>query len=145
MEPGPDACLGPLGQAAPTGHARAETELLRQVFPGDPGVQHEHNALEHQRVRMPHTPGMASATLNLRQQLFGHRPQLVYDTPRLWPSHPTPTVRHFRSDPTTPKIIPLGVPTGQPLGLEAINHECEGCCASLPYGVWALERTRPAE
>jgi hypothetical protein len=76
---------------------------------GDAGVQHDQNALEHDTVRMPLAPGKASAALNLRQQRFDHRPQLVFDMPRLRSSHPAPPDRHFQSDPTTRKIISLGV------------------------------------
>jgi hypothetical protein len=42
-------------------------------------VQHEQDALEHQPVRMPHTSGVPSPTLDLRQQWLDHRSQLVVD------------------------------------------------------------------
>lgn len=56
VQPGPHAGLSPLSQPAPAGHARTEAEFLRQVLPGDPGVQDERDALEHLPVRMPLTP-----------------------------------------------------------------------------------------
>lgn len=65
VEAGPDAGLRPLGQAAPAGHARPEAEFLREVFPADPGVQDEQDALEHQPVRMSLPPWMPRPTLNL--------------------------------------------------------------------------------
>lgn len=79
------------------------------MFPGDPGVQHEKDALEHQPVRMPLAPRVPGPTLDLGQQRLDHRPQLVVDLPRLRPSHPTPPDHQSRSDPTTLKIISLGV------------------------------------
>ena len=41
VQPLPDAGLLPVPQPPPAGHPAAEAELLRQVLPGDPGVQHE--------------------------------------------------------------------------------------------------------
>jgi hypothetical protein len=41
-----DSCLGPAFEAPPTGHTGAEAEFLRQVFPTDPGVQHQQDALQ---------------------------------------------------------------------------------------------------
>lgn len=116
MQPGPHPCLGPLGQTAPAGHARPEAEFLRQVFPGDPGVQHEEDALEHEPVRIPLASRMPGPTLDLGQQRLDHRPQLVVDFPRLRPSHLTPPDQRSRSDPTTPKIISLGVLRAQGVG-----------------------------
>ena len=91
------------------GHTRTEAEFLRQMFPGDPGVQHEKDALEHQPVRMPLAPRVPGPTLDLGQQRLDHRPQLVIDLPRLRSSHPTPPDHQSRTDPTTSKIISLGV------------------------------------
>lgn len=36
---------------------RPEAEFLRQVFPGNPGVQHKQDALEHKPVRIRLRPG----------------------------------------------------------------------------------------
>lgn len=63
VRPGSHAGLGPLGQTAPAGHARAEAELLRQVSPGDSGVRHEQDALEHQPVRTPRASGMQGSPI----------------------------------------------------------------------------------
>lgn len=79
MQSGPHSGPGPLGQAAPAGHARAEAQFLRQVFPGEPGVQDKQNALEHQPARMPLAPGMPSPTLNPGQQHLDHNPQPLAD------------------------------------------------------------------
>jgi hypothetical protein len=78
------------------------------MFPGDPCVQDEQDALEHQPVRMPLAPRVPGPTLRLGQQRLHHCPQLVVDLPRLRPSHPTPPDHQFRTDPTTSKIISLG-------------------------------------
>ncbi|MDQ1012097.1 hypothetical protein QFZ82_006582 [Streptomyces sp. V4I23] len=101
MQPGPHPGLGPLGQPPPSGHAGPEAEFLWQVFPEDPGVQHEQDALEHQPVRMPFASRMPGPTLDLGQQRFDHRPQLVVDFPRLRPSHSAPQDQRSQSDPTT--------------------------------------------
>ncbi|WSQ43192.1 tyrosine-type recombinase/integrase [Streptomyces sp. NBC_01220] len=62
---------------------------------------------------------MPVPTLNHRQQRLDHRPQLVIDIPRLPPSHCAPPDQRPWSDPTTLKIISLGVLTrgraGRPL------------------------------
>ncbi len=78
MQSGPYAGPGPLGQAAPAGHARAEAQSLRQVFPGDPG-EDKQNALEHQPARMPLAPGMPDPTLNPGQQHLDHNPHPLAD------------------------------------------------------------------
>lgn len=64
---------------------------------------------------MPLAPGMPNSALHLRQQRLDHRPQLVINMPRLRPSHPTPPDQQSRSDPTTLKIISLGVLTARRL------------------------------
>lgn len=112
MQSRPDAGFGPLRQAAPAGHARAEAQLLRQVFPRDPGMQHEQDALEHQPIRMPLPPRMTNPTLHPRQQRLDHRPKLIVHFPRLPPNHPTPPDQHSGGHPTSPKIISLGVVRG---------------------------------
>lgn len=91
------------------GHARTESEFLWQVFPGDPGVQDEQDALEHQPVRMPLASRMPGPTLNAGKQRLDHRPQLVIHFPRLRPRHPAPPDHRSWSDPTISKIISLGV------------------------------------
>jgi hypothetical protein len=45
MQPLPDAGVLPGPQATPRRHPAAEAELLRQVLPTDPGVQHEQDPL----------------------------------------------------------------------------------------------------
>ncbi|MFE9381543.1 hypothetical protein, partial [Streptomyces sp. NPDC006855] len=72
-------------------------------------MQDEQDALEHQPVRMPLAPKVPGPTLNLRQQWLDHRPQFIVDFPWLRPRHPAPPDRQFRIDPTTSKIISLGV------------------------------------
>ena len=109
--PGPTSVRQLSWMSSRISHARAETELLRQMLPGDPGMQHEQNALEHQPIRMPLTPRMPSRPLRPGQQRLHHRPQLIINFPRLRPSHPTRPDQQSRSDPTT-KIISLGVLRG---------------------------------
>jgi hypothetical protein len=46
---------------------------LRQVLPGDPGVQHEQDALQCQPVIQPPAPRMPEPALQLRQQRLDHR------------------------------------------------------------------------
>lgn len=56
-------------------------------LPGDPGVQYEQDALEHQPIRMPLASRMPCPPLDLGKYRLDHRPQLVVDFPRLRPSH----------------------------------------------------------
>lgn len=50
-------------------------KFLQEVFPRDPGVQDEQDALEHQPVRMPLPTRMTSPTLQPRQERLDHRPE----------------------------------------------------------------------
>ncbi|MGC0334846.1 transposase [Streptomyces sp. SAI-170] len=109
VQPGPLTSLVRLGQAPPAGHARPKVQFLRQVLPGDPGVQHEQDALEHHPVRRPLASRMPRPTLDPGQQRLDHRPQLVVNFPRLQPSHCAPPDHRSRSDPNTLKIISSGV------------------------------------
>jgi hypothetical protein len=59
----PDPGPLPLVQAPPTGHARAESELARQVLPGDPSVQHEQDPLQRLPIRQPFAARIAKAPL----------------------------------------------------------------------------------
>lgn len=51
MEPLPHVGVVPVPQASPTGHARAETQLLGLVLPLDPGVQDVEDSAQHLPVR----------------------------------------------------------------------------------------------
>jgi hypothetical protein len=48
-----DPCLLPVAQAAPAGHAGAESELLRQPRPGDSGREYEQDAPQHEAIFKP--------------------------------------------------------------------------------------------
>lgn len=64
VQPLPDAGGVPLGQVSPARLARAVAELLRQVLPGDPGVQHEQDALQGQPAApLPPHPVQADTAL----------------------------------------------------------------------------------
>jgi hypothetical protein len=65
-----------------------KTEFLRRVFPADPGVQHEQDALQTQTIR--HGPRPGSLLRPRRQQRLDQLPQFVIDDRRL--AH-TPTER----------------------------------------------------
>ncbi|WP_411154999.1 LysR family transcriptional regulator [Streptomyces sp. Iso 434] len=62
---------------------------------------------------MPLAPRMPDPAFDPGQQRLDQRPQLIVDVPRLRPRHRTPPDQHSRSDPTTSKIISLGVLSGQ--------------------------------
>ncbi len=120
MQPRPHAGIGPLRQTSPAGHARTEPQLLREVFPRDPGVQDEQDALEYQPVRVTPPTRMTSTSLHPRQERFDHRPEFIVHFPRLPPSHPHPPDPHPQSHPTSTKIISLGV-VKQPAPSPAAN------------------------
>jgi len=63
----PDTSALPLIEAAVTGRAAAETELERQMPPGDPGVQHKQDPLQRLPIRQTLTTGVAKPPLHLRQ------------------------------------------------------------------------------
>lgn len=46
MEPVPYPGLVPIAQAPPTGHAAATAHFLREVFPGNTGLEHKENPRE---------------------------------------------------------------------------------------------------
>ena len=50
VQPLPDTRLLPGAQPAPRGHPAAIAELLRQMLPADPGVEHEQDPLQHKPV-----------------------------------------------------------------------------------------------
>jgi hypothetical protein len=51
------ACLAPALKPAPTRHPEPNPSSLGQIFPADPGIQHEQNALQAQPVRDRSWPG----------------------------------------------------------------------------------------
>src|SRR6188472_52304 len=82
MQPTPDPGLVPLGQPTPAGHARTESQLLRQKLPLDTGVQHEQDPAQHLPVGHPRPATPTRPTPRLRQQRLNTLPQLVGDDPR---------------------------------------------------------------
>ena len=90
VQPLPDAGLLPGPQPPPRGHPAAEPELLRQMLPADPGVQHEQDPLQRQPVIERLATRIAEAPLPARQQRLDPLPQPVRHIPRLRPHrHPS--------------------------------------------------------
>jgi hypothetical protein len=79
MQPVEHPGLGPVSSPPPAGHPGTEPELLGQVLPADPGVEHEQNPLQHQPIRQP-LRSRPTRRPN-RQQRREPRPQLVRDNP----------------------------------------------------------------
>lgn len=102
MQSRPHTGFGPLGQTPPAGHPRPEAQFLREVFPRDPCVEHQQDALEHQPVRMPLPPRMMNPTLHPRQKRLDHHPEFIVHFPRLPPSHPAPLDQRPQGHPTSP-------------------------------------------
>ena len=63
----PHPGLLPLLQPPPTGEPRTEAELLRQVLPRDPGLQHKQDPLQRLPIRQPLRPGYRK-----RRSAFGN-------------------------------------------------------------------------
>src|SRR5438477_7374034 len=76
MQTIPDTGPLPLIHPAVTGRAATETELGRQMPPGDPRVEHKEDPLQRLPVRQPLAARVTEAPLDLRQQRLDPRPQL---------------------------------------------------------------------
>src|SRR5436189_6388018 len=82
----PNTRLLPCPQPSPRRHPAAEAELLRQMLPPNPGVQHKQDPLQREAVierlatRIPKTPLLG------RQQRLDPLPQPVRHLPRGSPS-----------------------------------------------------------
>lgn len=66
VQPLPDTCLVSIPKPSPAGHARAEAELLGQVFPLDTGVQNEEDPAQHLPVRYRPAARVPEPSLLLR-------------------------------------------------------------------------------
>ena len=77
VQPLPDARLLPRPQPPPRGHPAAEAELLRQVLPADPRVQHKQDPLQraagHQAACDPDS-GSAAASRGNNGSIRSHNP-----------------------------------------------------------------------
>jgi hypothetical protein len=82
VQPLRDPGLLPLDHPPVAGRAATETELERQVPPGDPGVQHKQDPLQRQPVRQALPTWVAEAPLHPRQQRLDPLPQPVRHDPR---------------------------------------------------------------
>lgn len=70
----------------PARHARTEAQLLRQVLPLDPGMQHEQGAAQGLAVRNSRPAGHQLRRRN-RQQRLDQQPQFIRDDPRTFPTY----------------------------------------------------------
>ena len=68
VQPLPHSGLLPGAKPPPSGHAAAKAELLRQMLPADPGVQHEQDPLLHLPVVERLAARIAETPLPHRQQ-----------------------------------------------------------------------------
>src|SRR5215210_1267275 len=75
----PDAGLLPGPQSPPARHPGAVAELLRQVAPGDPGMQHVQDPVECLAVIQREPARMPEASLADRDQRLDLGPQPVID------------------------------------------------------------------
>lgn len=131
MEPLPDAGLVPVAQSAPAGHARAETEVLRQVLPLDPGVQHVQDPAQHIPVRQRPAPWIAEASLALRQQRLQVIPQLIRHDPRRHPhTGPNAQLPPRTRQPGAIHLIVLAVVRADPAS-RSPRPPCASCTRSL--------------
>ena len=74
-----DPCLLPVAQAAPAGHAGAESELLRQPLPGDPGGEHEQDSVQDKAIVEPLATRIAAAPPSSWQEWLDQFPEFVVD------------------------------------------------------------------
>jgi len=72
VQPLPHSGLLPGAKPPPSRHAAAKAELLRQMLPADPGVQHEQDPLQHLPVgerlaaRIAETPLLTGSKGSIR-------------------------------------------------------------------------------
>ncbi len=91
----PDAGLGPVPQPPPAGHSGAADQGRRQLVPGDPGLEDEHDAgqrrpvIDRSTTRMPMSAGLRRwqqgldpLPQSIGHQLLDHPTQLEHDKPK---------------------------------------------------------------
>src|SRR5262249_34000987 len=89
----PDTGLLPRPQPPPGRHPTTETELLRQMLPADPGVEHEQDSLQRQPIIERLATRIAKAAFLPWQERLDPLPQRIRDLPWLRPHrHPPPTL-----------------------------------------------------
>lgn len=110
MQPLPHAGLVPVPQPSPARHARPEAEVLRQVLPLDPRMQHVQDPAQHIPVRQRPAAGIPEPALTLRQQRFHAVPQLIRHDPRRRPhTRPNAQLPHQSRQPGTTHRFVLAV------------------------------------
>src|SRR5215207_4656011 len=67
----------PVAQAAPAGHPRAATHLLREHLPGQAASENEEDARERGTVREARSPACARARRRRRQEWLDYFPERV--------------------------------------------------------------------
>ncbi len=82
----PNARLLPGAQPTPRGHPAVESELLRQMLPADPGVQHKQDSLQREPIIERLATRIAKMTRLVRQQRLDSLPQRIFATAELVPS-----------------------------------------------------------
>src|SRR6266516_4243767 len=80
VQPLPNACFLPDPQPPPTRHPATEAELLRQMLPADPRVQHEQDPLQRQPIVERLAARIPKAALPPRQQRLDPTPHSASDT-----------------------------------------------------------------
>lgn len=74
MQLGPHTCRLPIPQSSPTRHAAAEAQFLRQVFPGNTGLQNVQNSVQCRPVVYRAAPTALGRGRENWNQGFQHRP-----------------------------------------------------------------------
>ncbi|ROP48015.1 hypothetical protein EDD94_7746 [Streptomyces sp. PanSC9] len=100
--------------AAPGGTNRScptRSRVPATGVPRRPGVQDEQDALEHQAVRMPLACVRSVGSVARPWAAAARSPPTARPRHATASAAPPPPDRHSRSDPTTSKIISLGVPS----------------------------------
>src|SRR5262249_37825596 len=87
--PPPRPRLLPVAHPPPRSHPAAEAELLRQMLPADPRMQHEQDPLQYEPIIQRLATRITKPARLLRQHRLDPRPCLIRDLPRLRPHrHP---------------------------------------------------------
>jgi hypothetical protein len=98
----PDAGLGPVPQPTPAGHSGAAEKAGGQLVPGDPGLEHEHDAgqrgpvTDRPTTRIAIPPGLGRRQQRcdplpqpIGHEFFDHPPQPRHDLPVVEGGAPT--------------------------------------------------------
>jgi hypothetical protein len=136
VQPVPHSGLLPLIQPPPAGVTRSISELLRQMHPRHPRVQHKQNARQRLTIRQPLAAGIPHPPRLAWQQRLDQLPQLVRHNPRR-------TRRHRHPSKLDDGCRRASSPGNRSLhsAISSKKHPCHRTCCSSATGTCSVWMT----